>query len=141
MTVQSSQDAMEASGFASYEAILKEVSNTNTAISKLSLSKSATKCSEEFPIEEAVSEEWLESIRARKKELQTKRQERQLHHKEMSQRKSAASHKRMKIISQLADDTITSNCQCTCSGMSVTVLSPLCREGTQTHRGHFRDER
>lgn len=97
------EDSLEAAGFSTYEDLVKAIAEANATIDRLT---SAPAKSKEGGVEEEVSEEWLESLRARRSELLEKRQRRQLHKQELSQRRSAASSKRMKIISQLADDSV-----------------------------------
>lgn len=99
------EDSLEAAGFSTYEDLVKAIAEANATIDRLT---SAPAKSKEGGVEEEVSEEWLESLRARRSELLEKRQRRQLHKQELSQRRSAASSKRMKIISQLADDSVPS---------------------------------
>ena len=96
------------------QAVVRTLQETTTAVANMSSSSSSrtTRSTEEAApeLEEEVSSEWLESLHVRKKELQEKRQSRQLKRQEMSQRRSAASHKRMMIISQLADNTVSREC-------------------------------
>lgn len=99
---------LEETGFPSHEALVAATQALQTSLEteQQRLASLLQKLNSPDLGSEAVSEEWLQSLRERQKELMEQRRQRRQQRQELGKRRSAASQNRMRIISQLAEEGV-----------------------------------
>jgi actin-related protein 5 len=99
---------LEQAGFPTHEALLSATREVQSSLEteQQRLASLLQKLNAPDLGSEAVSEEWLQSLRERQKELLEQRRQRRAARQELGKRRSAASQNRMRIISQLAEEAV-----------------------------------